>query len=180
MSARRRSAFDWSTAVIAALVLAAAAKVWLQGGSARMLEVLSADLGLFADILPKVFAGCLIGAFVTQLLPREMVARWVGAESGFAGILVATMAGAILPGGPFTIYPVAGAFLAIGADAGAAIAFITSWTLLGYNRALVWEMPFFGYDFVFWRVLVALPFPVLAGVLARLAVRAISARLIDP
>lgn len=180
MNARRRSAFDWSTAVIATLVLAAAAKVWLQDGNVRMLEVLTADLGLFADILPKVFAGCLIGAFVTLLLPREVVARWVGAESGFTGILIATMAGAILPGGPFTIYPVAGAFLAIGADAGAAIAFITSWTLLGYNRALVWELPFFGYDFVFWRALVALPFPVLAGVLARLAVRAISAKSMKP
>ena len=77
-------------------------------------------------MLPKVLAGCLIGAFVTLLLPRETIARWVGAESGIAGILVATVAGAILPGGPFTIYPVAGAFLAAGADAGAACAFVIS------------------------------------------------------
>ena len=59
-----------------------------------------------------------------------------------------------------------------GADAGAAIAFVTSWTLLGYNRALVWEMPFFGYEFVLWRALMALPFPVLAGLLARVVLRA--------
>ena len=52
--------------------------------------------------------------------------------------------GVILPGGPITIYPVAGAFLAMGADAGAVVAFITSWTLIGYTRALVWELPFFG------------------------------------
>ena len=99
-------------------------------------------------MLPKVLAGCLIGAFVTLLLPRETIARWVGAESGIAGILVATVAGAILPGGPFTIYPVAGALLAAGADAGAACAFVISWTLIGYTRAIVWELPFFGLDFV--------------------------------
>ena len=70
-------------------------------------------------MLPKVLAGCLIGAFVTLLLPREMVARWVGHESGFAGLLIAAFFGFLLPGGPITIYPVAGAFLVMGADAGA-------------------------------------------------------------
>ena len=42
-------------------------------------------------MLPKVLAGCLIGAFVTLLLPRELVARWVGHESGFAGLLIAAL-----------------------------------------------------------------------------------------
>lgn len=172
MSVRRRSTFDWSMAVIAALVAAAAAKVYWQDGRARFLAVLFDDFGLYVDFLPKVAAGCLIGAFVTLLLPREVVARWVGDESGFIGILVATLFGALMPGGPFTIYPVAGALIAVGADAGAAIAFVTSWTLLGYNRALIWEMPFFGFDFVFWRALVAMPFPILAGVLARAVARA--------
>lgn len=169
---KRRAAIDWSTAVIAAVVVAAVAKVLWQDGLDRAAEVLRSDLGLFADILPKVLAGCLIGAFVTLLLPREVVARWVGAESGFSGLFIAMSAGAIMPGGPFTIFPLAGALLAAGADAGAAIAFVTSWTLLGYNRALVWEMPFFGYEFVLWRALMALPFPVLAGLLARVVLRA--------
>jgi uncharacterized membrane protein YraQ (UPF0718 family) len=104
---------------------------------------------------------------VTLLLPKETVARWVGAESGIPGILIATVAGAILPGGPFTIYPVAAAFLLAGADAGAACAFVISWTLLGYTRAIVWELPFFGLDFVTWRIIVSLPLPILAGLAAR-------------
>ena len=122
--------------------------VYFRDGQARFLAILTDDLGLFGMMLPKVLAGCLIGAFVTLLLPRETIARWVGSESGIAGILVATVAGAILPGGPFTIYPVAGALLAAGADAGAACAFVISWTLIGYTRAIVWELPFFGLDFV--------------------------------
>ena len=123
-------------------------------------------------MLPKVLAGCLIAAFITMLLPRDMVGRWVGAESGIKGILISRrFAGIILPGGPFTIFPIAAAFLAVGADVGAAIALITSWTLLGINRALVWEMPFFGFDFVVWRSLAALPLPIVAGLLARLIAR---------
>ena len=117
--ARKRRAFDWSAAVIAALAIGSAIFVFIRDGQARFLEILTEDVALFGTMLPKVLAGCLIGAFVTLLLPRETIARWVGAESGIAGILVATLAGAILPGGPFTIYPVAAAFLVAGADAGA-------------------------------------------------------------
>ena len=175
-SRRRPGAFDWSTAFIAAVVGIAAGIVFVRDGQAHFLAILGSDLYLFGDMLPKVAAGCLIGTFVTLLLPREMVLRWVGAESGLAGLLIATGAGFILPGGPITIYPIAGALLAVGADAGAAVAFITSWTLLGYTRALVWELPFFGPDFVLWRILVAIPLPILAGIMARLVVRAMLAR----
>lgn len=161
--------FDWSAAVVALLALTAAAIVFFRDGQERFLAILIEDFGFFGTMLPKVLAGCLIGAFVMLLLPRETVARWVGAESGLSGILVATVAGAILPGGPFTIYPVAGAFLMAGADAGAACAFVISWTLIGYTRAIVWELPFFGLDFVVWRILFSLPLPILAGLAARAA-----------
>lgn len=169
---RRRRAFDWSTAVIAGMAIAAATTVYVRDGREHFFAILLGDVTLFAEMLPKVLAGCLIGAFVTLLLPREMVARWVGHESGFPGLLIAAFFGFLLPGGPITIYPVAGAFLVMGADAGAVVAFIVSWTLIGYTRALVWELPFFGSDFVLWRIIGALPLPIIAGMLARIAVRA--------
>ena len=154
------------------LAFAAAATVYARDGREHFFTILLGDVSLFGEMLPKVLAGCLIGAFVTLLLPREMVARWVGHESGFIGLLIAAFFGFLLPGGPITIYPVAGAFLIMGADAGAVVAFIVSWTLIGYTRALVWELPFFGADFVIWRILAALPLPIIAGLLARIAVRA--------
>ena len=168
---RKRRAFDWSAAVIATLAFGSAIYVFIRDGQARFLSILTDDVSLFGSMLPKVLAGSLIGAFVTLLLPRETIVKWVGAESGITGILVATVAGAILPGGPFTIYPVAGSFLAAGADVGAACAFVISWTLIGYTRAIVWELPFFGLDFVTWRILFSLPLPILSGLLARYAWR---------
>lgn len=164
---RPRKTFDWSTASIAVAVVVAAVIVYRRDGQARFLEILASDVHLFIDILPKVLAACLIAAFVAVLMPREVVLRWVGAESGFLGILVATLAGTICPGGPITIFPIAAAFVAIGADIGAAIAFITSWTLLGYARILVWELPFFGGEFVIWRSIISIPLPIVAGLLAR-------------
>src|SRR3954468_907213 len=168
---RKRAVFDWPAAVIMILSIGSAILVFVREGSARFLSILTDDLGLFGIMLPKVLAGCLIGAFVTLLLPRETVARWVGSDSGLLGLLLATVGGAILPGGPFTIYPVAGAFLAVGADAGAACAFVISWTLLGYTRAIVWELPFFRFDFVAWGVVFSLPLALGAGLAARFAWR---------
>jgi uncharacterized membrane protein YraQ (UPF0718 family) len=177
MAERRRfRSFEWSTAIILTVALAAGTLVFVRDGTEKFLAILSNDLWLFSGMLPKMAAGCLIAAFVTRLLPREVVARVVGAESGLLGLLIAMAMGAVLPGGPLTIYPVAGAFLVLGADIGTAITFITAWNLLGYNRALIWELPFFGPEFVGWRVIIAVPLPIIAGLTARAVGRAIAAR----
>lgn len=168
-----RNLIDGSTLFVLALVLAGAAFVYRREGMAGVIHVLAEDSWLFLDILPKVLAGCLIGAFVAALLPREIVSRWIGGDSGLTGLLIATAIGTIMPGGPFTIYPLAGALLAIGAGVGPAVAFVTSWTLIGLNRAIIWEAPFLGMDFVTTRMLVSLPMPVLAGFLAHWLARVV-------
>lgn len=158
-----RSLIDGSTLFVLALVIAGAVIVFRRDGVPGVLHVLAEDSWLFLDILPKVLAGCLIGAFVAAVLPREFVSRWIGSDSGITGLVIATAIGAIMPGGPFTIYPLAGALLAIGAGVGPAVAFVTSWTLIGLNRAIIWEAPFLGVDFVTTRMIVSLPLPILAG-----------------
>lgn len=164
---RKAPTFDWTTAAIAVLVLVSGTTVYLRDGMGRVLEILGHDFWLFVGIMPSLLAGCLIAAFIALLLPRETVNRWIGAESGIGGIFIGAVAGIILPGGPFTIYPVAATLAVMGADIGAIVAFITSWSLLGYSRALVWELPFFGVHFVGWRILLALPLPIIAGLLVR-------------
>lgn len=177
---RLRKPFDWSTAAIGVVVALAAGLVYVREGRERFFEILKSDFALFIDIQPKVLAACIIAALVAVLLPRDVVSRWVGAESGFLGLVIGTLAGVILPGGPITIFPIASAFIAVGADVGVAIAFITSWTLLGYSRALVWELPIFGLDFVIWRSLVAIPLPIVAGILARFLARNVFRGLMSP
>lgn len=167
MRRRRRATFDWAFVIVATLGAVSAALVWWREGADVFREVLAHDTELLLTILPKVLAGTAIGAFVRLLVPAETVRRIVGGESGIRGLVVATLAGAIFPGGPFTIFPLTAAFLLIGADRGAAVAFVTGWLLLGLNRAIVWELPFFGTDFIILRMVISLPMPVLAGLLAR-------------
>src|SRR5689334_25225839 len=106
---------------IAVLVAISVVLVWRRDGIHGVTEILTHDLSLFGGILPRVLAGCLLGAFITEILPHEKVSRALGPTSGLKGLLIGTAFGAILPGGPFTVYPVAAALLTLGPDFGATI-----------------------------------------------------------
>ena len=164
---RTRKPIGWSLIVIGVLVLVCAALVYRRDGMSGVQEILTHDLTLFGGILPRVLAGCLLGALIAEILPHEKVSRSLGPKSGLKGLLIGTAFGAILPGGPFTAYPVASALLTVGADFGATISMVVSWTLIGYGRAVAWELPIMGTDFTLWRIVISLPLPVLAGALGR-------------
>jgi len=115
---KKRRPVGWSMIFIGVLVAVCVVLVWRRDGIHGVLEILTSDLALFGGILPRVLAGCLLGAFITEILPHEKVSRALGPSSGLKGLLIGTAFGAILPGGPFTAYPVAAALLTVGADFG--------------------------------------------------------------
>src|SRR5712671_3898726 len=108
---RKRKPVGWSMIFIGVLVAVSATLVYRRDGINGVLDILTHDLTLFGGILPRVLAGCLLGAF---------------------------------------------------------IAMVVSWTLIGYGRAVAWELPILGTDFTMWRAIISLPIPVLAGALGRL------------
>lgn len=158
---------DWGLAIVAALSFGSAGYVLATEGTGVAKRLLAEDAWLFLGILPKVLLGCLIGAFIRRLIPREAIERHVGEGSGLRGLAIATAIGALFPAGPFTIFPLAAMLAVSGADRGAALAFVSGWLLIGVNRAIIWEMPFFGTDFVLARFLLSAPMPLLIGALAR-------------
>ena len=162
----RQRAFDTSFLILLALAIAAAIGVAVLKGPMRVVEIVAIYLGFLAILSPKVLCGFFVAASVPILVPREVLTRWVGRESGINGLGVATLAGALIPGGPMMIFPLAAGFRAAGAGTGTIVAFVTAWCLYGLNRTVIWEMSFLHIDFVLLRVLICLPFPVLAGLLA--------------
>lgn len=162
-----RRLFDWSFWLIAGLTALSIAVVWRRDGVEVARHIFLEDLQLFVEIVPKVLAGTLIGELVRRLVPREVIVRWLGEGSGLRGLAIATVIGFLFPAGPFTVFPLAAALLVIGADRGAAVAFITGWLLIGLNRMLIWELPFFGGDIVLLRLALCWWMPVAAGLLAR-------------
>jgi uncharacterized membrane protein YraQ (UPF0718 family) len=166
----QRKPLDWGFLVVATLSLGSMIWVTLRDGIAVSQHLLAEDFWLFLTILPKVALGCLIGGLIRLMIARETIEKYIGEGSGLMGLVIAGIIGTLFPAGPFTIFPLAAVLMVSGADRGAAIAFVSGWLLLGINRAIIWEMPFFGTDFVLFRFLVSLPMPVLLGLLARASI----------
>jgi uncharacterized membrane protein YraQ (UPF0718 family) len=128
-------------------------------------------MGLFAEVLPQLLIGFILAGLVTVLLPRDVLGKVVGEESGVLGIGLATVAGIATPGGPFLQFPLVAALLDGGAAPGPVAAYLTAWALLGWQRVLVWELPLLGPTFAFSRIAVTLVVPVLVGLLLPVVMR---------
>ncbi|MEM6322449.1 MAG: hypothetical protein AAF748_02130 [Pseudomonadota bacterium] len=167
----RARAFDTSFFVLAAICAGAALAVaWLQGPG-RVVEIAVRYLGFLALLMPKILCGFFVAAAVPLLIPRETLSHWVGRESGLRGLVVSSLAGGLIPGGPMMVFPLALGFRASGASTAVIIAFVSAWCLYSLNRTLIWEMSFLSVDVVLLRILICLPFPILAGFLASKVMR---------
>jgi uncharacterized membrane protein YraQ (UPF0718 family) len=152
---------------VACLCAASGLGVLALRGWPAFLHALAVAWDLFLVVLPSLGAGVLLAGLLQGLLPRDLITRRMGAQSGLMGLLLATIAGLMTPGGPMASFPMVLVLATAGADRGALIAYITSWALLGFQRTLVWELPVLGADFAILRISVCLPLPLLAGLLAR-------------
>ncbi len=86
---------------------------------------------------------------------------------GKRGLILAAAAGAITPGGPASAFPFLLILAGTGADRGILVSYISGWALLGIQRVIVWDIPFMGIEFSMFRLLISIPLPIIAGMLAR-------------
>lgn len=113
--------------------------------------------------LPRVVLALLTAGFLSHLLPHEVIAEWVGHEAGFTGLLIATVLGAIMPGGPLIAFPVVVLLSKAGAGMPALVTFLTSWSVLGIQRIIGFELPMMGSKFVINRVAIGMFLPIISG-----------------
>jgi uncharacterized membrane protein YraQ (UPF0718 family) len=118
------------------------------------------------QILPLLIFAFIVAGMVQVLVPRELLSKWVGAESGMRGILIGTVAGALAPGGPYVSLPVAAGLLQAGASVGTTVAFLTGWSLWAVSR-LPMEVGIVGWRFTLMRIVSTFFFPPIAGLIAQ-------------
>lgn len=140
---------------------------WIVKGNAAFWQTLAHDAELLAKMLPRIVVALSIAALIWVMLPRDRVSALVGTDSGLRGLIIATLAGGVTPGGPSSAYALLAVLAVSGADRGALVAYITAWATLGMQRILVWDVPFMGVEFSVLRGLVSLPLPIVAGLVAR-------------
>jgi uncharacterized membrane protein YraQ (UPF0718 family) len=157
---------DTSFLVFAGIAVIAGALCYAKGEDFFRRGV-EASVSMTLDVLPRLLAAFLLAGFVEVLMPRDLIRKWIGDKSGLTGIVIASLAGALTPGGPMASFPLIAALYKLGADFGPLVAYLTAWELIAVQRMVVWEIPFMGTRFVLFRLLVSLPLPILAGMIAR-------------
>jgi len=135
-----------------------------KGGGEHVLGLKSAG-NILLQITPLLIFSFIIAGMIQLLVPTEMISKWVGAESGFRGILIGTVIGGLTPGGPFVSLPIAAGLLRTGASIGTMVAFMTGWSLLAFSR-LPLEIGLLGWKFTLIRLACTFFFPVIAGLIA--------------
>lgn len=158
---------DASTLIMVALAAAGTVVAYLRDPGLPLLG-LKAGLHLFWFILPRLLAALILTGMLQVLISPEMVGRWLGREAGLRGIVFGFLAGILTPGGPMVSVPIMAVFYQSGAALSSLVAYMTSWSLFGFQRVVAWELPFMGGRFVLARILPTLAVPILAGLLVKL------------
>jgi uncharacterized membrane protein YraQ (UPF0718 family) len=120
-------------------------------------------------VLLLLLAAFALVGYIEVLAPQQLIQTWIGPQSGWAGLLVAELGGMLLPGGPYAVFPLISALYRTGAGLGASVTLITAWAVVALIT-VSFELPFMGWRFTAVRWGLSLPFPLLAGLIVRLAI----------
>ena len=149
--------------IVAALAIAAARRhSLLLRGAARQ------GGAEFLRLLPRIMIGVMGSGYIAAALPQDIVGQWLGDSSGLLGIAIASIAGALTPGGPVVGFALGAAALKGGAGAPQVIAYSTAWALFAFPRLFMYELPILPARVVWLRVVASLPVPFLAAFAAML------------
>ncbi|MFM1815217.1 MAG: hypothetical protein RLZ98_1912 [Pseudomonadota bacterium] len=121
-------------------------------------------------ILPRIALALITAGFVAKLLPSEAVGHWIGPETGFSGIVIASLIGAAIPSGPIIAFPIVLVLLQAGAGVAQIVAFLTSWAVYALHRVLMYEATLMGWHFAITRMISSIILPLLAGVIAMMLI----------
>jgi len=155
------------TILVAFLIGSAALVAWnlYSSGTSVVLEGLVRAGRTLLSVLPLLVGAFLVAGMIQVLVPRDLVLRFLGEEARLKGIILGSVAGALVPGGPYVYYPIAVSFLRSGASMGTIIAFIAAKNLWSVSR-LPMEVALLGPELTAIRFGVTLLFPPLLGFMA--------------
>lgn len=152
--------------IVMGLLAAAMIVVAYLKGDGSLSTGLRGGLDAFVNFAPLLVGVFIVVGMSQVLLPKELIARWLGRDAGLKGIVLATGLGAITPGGPFVSFPLVATLYESGASVGPMVAYVTAWSLWAVTR-LPLEVAFVGLRLTSIRVVSTLLFPPIAGLIAK-------------
>lgn len=154
----------WLLALIAAGLFVYAWRQHGRGEAMRGLRIGADSLWNLTFLLLLAFA---LSGLIEVLAPEDLVRTWLGAESGLRGLVLGSVVGAFMPGGPYVVFPIMATLYRAGAGLGTTVSLVTGWALWGVI-SLAFELSIVGPRFSAIRIGVGLIMPPLAGFLAQL------------
>ncbi len=139
-----------STIILGILAVAILIIAYLRGNELPV-QGLKAGGSMFIQILPILLFALIIAGTLPLIVPREAIDSFIGAESGWRGILTGTFVGSLLPGGPYISFPIAAGFMRMGASIGTLVALVTAWSIIAILR-LPLDVGFLGWKFTLIRL----------------------------
>ncbi|WP_416881592.1 hypothetical protein [Marivita sp.] len=149
--------------VIWAIVGALAVPVWRREGAYGLAEAGRTAFDTGRALMIRLPLALLAASFLMQVLPVAALVPVIGPQSGLSGIILASVIGGLMPGGPMTSFPLALVVLQGGAGVPQIVALITGWSVFALHRVLAYEAPLMGWRFVALRLVSSLILPVAAG-----------------
>lgn len=156
---------QWTLALLVVVALLLAWMTWRQGGLDAVVSGLGRGTATLWSVTLLLVAAFIVAGLTQALVSREIIDRWLGAQSGWRGILLACLAGGLIPGGPYVYYPIAGALLQAGAGLGVLMAFVIAKNLWSITR-IPMELALLGPRLTIIRYLLTLAVPPILGFLA--------------
>jgi uncharacterized membrane protein YraQ (UPF0718 family) len=151
--------------VLTALFVGATAISYRQHRVAGIRQGLGVSWRMFQVVAPNMAIGMLLAGMAQVVLPAELISRWMGNESGLTGVLIGTVVGSVVPGGPYVVVPLIGSVYHTGAGPGAIAAFVSAWSLSPITRTVMFEIPFLGGALTAARLIVSTPASIAIGLL---------------
>lgn len=161
----KKFTIDWTMVALISVAFALAGAAWFKGGQDLVLDGLRHGFRTLLSVTPLLLAAFLTAGLTNVLISKEQVERWLASSAGWRGILLGCLGGALIPGGPYVYYPIAGSLLQSGAGVGVLVAFITSKNLWSISR-LPYEYALLGPKLTLMRFALTVIFPPLLGYLA--------------
>lgn len=156
--------------LLAMVVIALAAAFWI-GGWQMTFNGLKRSVQLIETVWLRLLLGLAMGGLIQVLIPRDLIAKWLGPTSGIKGLLIGSYTGVVVSGGPFIILPIIASIYKAGAGVGPIIALLTGAQLLGIQGLIVWQIPFLGTGIPLARYIVCVFIPPLVGLIGNAVFR---------
>lgn len=163
---------DLTTQILVAIAIILLIYLLIKDSSLAIAGVKNAGMTLWKNLV-ILLVGFLLAGLIQVIIPKEIIAKWLGNQAGFRAVLIGCVAGGLIPGSPYAAFPIAAGFYNAGAGLGAMVGYITAWSLWSVTRLPV-EIAIIDPKLALIRYGITFIFPPIAGFAAHLLSKTIN------